>query len=637
MLNNFGTRVPFILFLLFLLGLAKSSIAQRLSYPKGYYSFPIRPGLANSLSGGLGDLRSNHFHAGTDIRTQQREGLPVHAAADGYVYKVGVQRGGYGNVLYLRHPNGQTTVYGHLKVFEESVAQYVREQQYAQQKFEIDLYPQPGAYSFKKGEVIALSGNTGGSAGPHLHFEIRDSKDNYLNPLFFGFKEVVDRAAPKFVSLALRPLTIDSRVNDTFERQEFKVERLKDGSYRLPTVKATGVIGMDLQAFDLMTGTGFRYGLQCVEVHLDDEEIFVYNMEIFPNEATREYNNQIDYETRQQSGDRLLKCYIPDGHYLDLYKTNQYKGRIMISDTLEHKVRVVISDAYHNSSELVFRIQGEQIDQGDFSSSKESEPSVLSSYVQENTLRVDAANYQSGSPMLKLYQDGSVIDVLPASSKGNNLSFLVDLRNNLPDSVGVGNKILPTHFKKALYPGLLQRYDAADWSIATDSSSLFDTLYVKGGKQGGRLSINDNGVALRSYVKITYRPDVLPDKLEKSHVYRYSAGKYSYVGGEWKDGVIVFTTRELGDFVVRVDSIPPKLRVIEQSKGRIAAYISDGDSGIDDFRAEVNGEWVLLNYEYKTGLIWSDKLDKNKSFDGELYIKITDRAGNNTILRTEIK
>ncbi len=148
---------------------------------------------------------SNHFHAGLDIRTEQVEGLPVHAAAEGYVYKVAVQRSGYGNVIYLRHPNGQTTVYGHLLKFSDSLANYVREEQYKKQTFEIDLFPEAGKYAFRKGEVIALSGNTGGSAGPHLHFEIRDSQDNYLNPLYFGFNEIKDVTPPKFVNLAIRP------------------------------------------------------------------------------------------------------------------------------------------------------------------------------------------------------------------------------------------------------------------------------------------------------------------------------------------------------------------------------------------------------------------------------------------------
>jgi murein DD-endopeptidase MepM/ murein hydrolase activator NlpD len=226
--------------------LISPSFAQKESYPKGYYQFPITPGSPNTLAGGLGDLRTNHFHAGIDIRTQQREGLSVYAAAEGYVYKVAVQRSGYGNVIYLRHPNGQTTVYGHLLKFSDKLADWVRAEQYKKQSFEIDLFPAPGQFSFRKGEVIALSGNTGGSAGPHLHFEIRDSRDNYLNPLYFGFREIRDVTPPKFVSLAIRPLDINGRVNGQFDRRVYNTVKQKDGSYRLAyPVTATGLIGID--------------------------------------------------------------------------------------------------------------------------------------------------------------------------------------------------------------------------------------------------------------------------------------------------------------------------------------------------------------------------------------------------------
>ncbi|RYF52525.1 MAG: M23 family metallopeptidase, partial [Cytophagaceae bacterium] len=155
----------------------------------GYLLFPINPGQSGSLSGGMGDLRGNHFHAGLDIRTGGTEGLPVHAAADGYVSRIAVFTGGYGNVIFLKHPNGLTTVYGHLKTLNDTLGTYLRDNQYAKKTFEIDLRPQPNEFPVKKGDVIALSGNTGGSGGPHLHFEVRDPNDNLLNPLLYGFPE----------------------------------------------------------------------------------------------------------------------------------------------------------------------------------------------------------------------------------------------------------------------------------------------------------------------------------------------------------------------------------------------------------------------------------------------------------------
>ena len=142
------------------------------TFPKGYFIFPINPGQKNTLAGVLGDLRTNHFHAGIDIRTQQREGFQVLAAADGYISRIKVQTTGYGNVIFIKHPNGMTTVYGHLLSYAEPMGSYLRQKQYERQSFDIELNPSPEQFPVRKGQLIALSGNTGGSAGPHLHFEM---------------------------------------------------------------------------------------------------------------------------------------------------------------------------------------------------------------------------------------------------------------------------------------------------------------------------------------------------------------------------------------------------------------------------------------------------------------------------------
>ncbi len=620
---------------LFLVIFSFSSLAQKSSYPKGYYQFPIRPGLTNSLAGVLGDLRTNHFHGGADIRTQQREGLSVHAAAKGYVPKVAVQRGGYGNVIYLRHSNGQTTVYGHLLEFSKELADYVKSKQYEKQTFEIELYPDSNQFIFEKGSVIALSGNTGGSAGPHLHFEIRDSQDNYLNPLFFGFKEIIDTKPPKFVSLAVRPLDIDGRVNQKFERQQFRPVKLKDGSFRLnERISASGTIGIDLQAFDEMTGTGFRYGLQCIEIKLDGHEIFSYNMEIFPNSATREYNNLIDYATEQETGQRYLKCYIPDGNQFQLYKTDAFKGKIFIGDTLNHHVEISISDSYENVSKLTFDIQGEQVSEP-LNGTLATSVGMLESEMYDHVFKIKAQEYSSVNPKAIFFTDGKSVELDPYKVSHNASEFLIDLRKYLPDTVQIGKSKLVTDLKTALLPGLPQVYKESNWSIQTDFTSLFDTLYVQAKCNPASLVINNKGVALRDYVTLTFHPELAPVNKERTNVYRYVNGDYRFVGGVWNGNSVEFRTRELGVFVIKTDTIGPKVRLIEHSPSQIRGYISDSDSGIESFNAYINDKWVLMNYDYKRNLIWSDKLD-NEPFTGDLTIKVTDRAGNNTILHTQI-
>jgi hypothetical protein len=635
-MHSISLIIKNILFAFFLCSFFSAS-AQKQSYPKGYYQFPIRPGLPNSLAGGLGDLRTNHFHAGLDIRTQQVEGLPVHAAAEGYVFKVAVQRSGYGNVIYLRHPNGQTTVYGHLLKFSDSLANYVRTEQYKKQTFEIDLFPEAGKYAFRKGEVIALSGNTGGSAGPHLHFEIRDSQDNYLNPLYFGFSEIKDVTPPKFVNVALRPTDINARINGKFERQTYAPVRQKDGSYAIPaTITATGTVGLELLAHDMMTGTGFRYGLQCIEIQMDDQEVFAYNMEIFPNAATRDYNNLIDYETEQETGQRFLKCYVPDGNQFNLYKTGAYKGKLFIGDTLTHEVKIKVFDSYENSSVLTFSIKGETINPPLTVYDMEVKPEWIQSEISGNTLKIRAKYYRSSMPLATFYVYGKEVKKAPDLYEDETAVFLTDLREYMPDSVQIGNTMARTYLKAKISPGKLTTYQSDRWSLQFTPTTLFDTLYVTGQQNYNSLTINDKGTPLRDYMTISFKPEEVPANKERSGIYRYNGYGYNFIGGSWKEDEVTFKTRELGTFVIRTDTIPPKVRLVEHSKKRVRAYISDGLSGIDNFKAYVNGEWVLMNYDAKTGYIWSEKMDDTQIFEGDLMLEVKDGAGNSTILQTDL-
>ncbi|MBU1823289.1 MAG: M23 family metallopeptidase [Bacteroidetes bacterium] len=599
--------------------------------------FPILPGQANTLAGVLGDLRTNHFHGGLDIRTQQREGLTVHAAANGYVYRVAVQGGGYGNVIYLRHPNGMTTVYGHLQVFSDSLAAYVRREQYKKKDFYVDLYPDPNQFTFKKGQVIALSGNTGGSAGPHLHFEIRDSKDNHLNPLYFNFREIKDTTPPAFWNLALRPTTIDSRVNAQYDRMVFKPVKQKDGSYRINApIRATGEVGIELQAYDYMTGTGFRYGLHCIEIKMDGREIFTYNMEKFPSRAFRDYNNLIDYRTDQESGARFYRCYNPDGNDFELYKTDDYSGKLQLRDTLRHEVVIKIYDAFENSSILRFTIEGEKNTPIVQSESETAFNGYLSSELTENVLKITATGVGNSAPFATFFTDRRRVQKDPSYYVNNSAVFLTDLREFLPDSVQVGQKTLPLHYKEVIAPGLPDVYSTTDLAIRFDTTSLFDTLYLATRQSFQSLTINEPTIPLRHYVDVKFTPRGNITPRERTGVYRYNGSGYSYIGGNWLGDALAFRIRELGSFVVRTDTVPPKVNLVEHSKKRIRAYISDDMSGIDQFRATVNGEWVLLNYEYKNRYLWSEKLDENADFAGELALEVTDRAGNSTILRVEI-
>ena len=165
-------KIPFIVLLFFsLIAFPQGDISVNSAYPTNYFRKPLD--IPILLSGTFGELRTNHFHAGLDIKTQQVEGLNVYSAAQGYVSRIKISHWGYGKALYITHPNGYTSVYAHLKKFNNRIEAYIKKQQYKKESFEVHVFPTSTELPVSKDEIIAFSGSTGGFVGPHLHFEIR--------------------------------------------------------------------------------------------------------------------------------------------------------------------------------------------------------------------------------------------------------------------------------------------------------------------------------------------------------------------------------------------------------------------------------------------------------------------------------
>jgi len=318
-------------------------------YPKDFFRSPLDIPL--QLSGNFGELRSNHFHAGFDFRTQQREGLNVYASGDGHISRIKISPYGYGKAIYIDHPNGFTTVYGHLKMGSPAIEKYIRENQYKQESFEVELFPKPDELKVLKGDIIALSGNTGGSEGPHLHFEIRDTKsEKIINPLFFGFDKIIlDNKKPVLQNLLVYPIDANSEVNGVKTPVMVDVRMTEDGSYLAEKITAFGKIGFGISAYDKCDYSPGKNGVYKVENYVNGQLSYGYEFNTFAFDESRYINALIDYSRYRKTGQRVQKLFRKQTNDFSLVKTDATNGAIAIEPNLNKVSRLEISDFYGNN------------------------------------------------------------------------------------------------------------------------------------------------------------------------------------------------------------------------------------------------------------------------------------------------
>ena len=328
------------------------------NYPKDYFINPVEIPLV--LSGTFGELRSNHFHAGLDIKTQSQEGFKILATADGYVSRINVSLWGYGNALYVTHPNGFTTVYGHLKSFSPEIDAFVRKKQYAEESFTIRLYPKADQLKVKKGQVIALSGNSGSSGGPHLHFEVRDVKSNILNPMLFGIN-IPDHKNPTIQSAFTYTKNSDAQVNQSNKNVQLVINRQANGDLLANKIYAYGSIGFGINAYDRLDGALNKNGLYDLMMKVNGQKTFQFTANKFSFDESRLINSYIDYERFDRLRQRVQKCFIEhEMNNLSLYKNVINDGFIQIKDSMQYTVSIAAKDFEGNTTRLIIPIQGKK-------------------------------------------------------------------------------------------------------------------------------------------------------------------------------------------------------------------------------------------------------------------------------------
>lgn len=535
-----------------------SSFAQK-------YSNPVNVPIA--LSGGFGELRANHFHSGIDYKTQQVVDKPILSIADGYVSRISVSPSGYGLALYVTHEEtGHTSVYAHLNSFAKNISKYVKEQQYEQQTYRIELYPSNNQFPVSKGEQIAFSGNTGSSGGPHLHFEVRDTKtQDPLDPLDFFKQTVLDTQKPDLRGIAFYPIQDKGVINGSNSPLRFNITKNAQGVPRAigQTIKAWGRIVIGVKAYDKMNGQANIYGIKHVRLFVDEKQVFNQTIGRYSFDETRMLNTLIDYEDWRNERSFFMKSFVAPGNKLKFYDAID-NGCINISEERNYRMRYELEDFHGNVLTYPFVVVGEK---------------------QTIDVAVDKGHYMSYNFHNSFVDSDFVLDI-PRGNLYEDINYShnkTDSEEYYSDIFHVNEKPIPLH-------------NSANMWIKMN----IDTLENK--SQYGIVDITNK----LSWVGGSYKNGGIEVPI------RELGRKYAI---------------SFDNIAPKITPINPSAW---KANRKIQVRLSDNLSGVAQFKGTINGEFILFKHDMKSSVYTYTFDEVILSQGGGLHFEfvVTDGAGN---------
>ncbi len=622
--------------LILLAGMALQAFSLPRPSKKGNFLFPIKPGQPASLTGNMGEIRSNHFHGGLDIRTGWAAGLPVLAAKEGFISRVIMAGEGYGNTIFLTHPDGFVTLYAHLEKLAEPLHSAVKKKQYELKSFEVDLNFKHGQFEFRQGDVIAISGNTGSSRGPHLHFEIRDTAGIVYNPLSFGFSEVVDKLPPVVDRLALVPLETPARVEGRFDRLELPVREAGKEFIAQRRTEISGTVGLEIKARDRINNGTSNGGVFCIEMYRDGNLIYYHNLSQFPFSRSNHVNQLINYRNFRLTSEKFQKLYYPDGYFQTRNIPGAQHGKIRLSPGENADIEIVLWDVNGNKRSCRLSLVGAAPSVALAFTGKPA--SRIQHEVLDNTLHMRCNGDPAGN-FLDLYVKGKKTQLSPAYREEANLIFLYDLRNGLPDSARAGEKCSKKFsFAGSFFPGQNHAISLPGLGLTLKESCLFDTLFLEAERdEKGICRLNTSLTPLADFMTMSLPSGALASQEKQLVCAEALSGVFTKaLPTENRSGNLYFTSKYLGRFQIQADSIPPVIKpaVCNSSQARFDVY--DQLSGIASFEASINGDWVLMVYDKKRHLLYSEPWPSQLPMRGDFLLKVRDKSGNTRVYSRKI-